>query len=488
MEEHTTGKPFVSRATESKGLFAFMVRRHGDLYEKFIRLDNFINAFHKAKKGRRFNKHVRKILGTQRKNETRKEYEKRREKRIKRFMQHLIYIVDSGKFTTSEYMTRDIKDPKPRTLYILPLYPDRIVQHALVNVLKPIWDKMFIHNSYACREGKGQHRCSKKISEYVKRYKYCALTDISKFYPSMPHDELYAVVQRKIKDKRILALLKDIIYSIEGDRNTPIGNLLSQHLGNLYLNEADQFEAHVLKLKAVNRYMDDKAHFSNNLPELKEKIEQFETFLSENLKLKLSKKKFLRCDNGVPFIGYRHFPNYVLLKKRTAKRIRKKVAKLDRLLEEKKITLIQYTSTLGAFYGWAKHANTYNFRKRIGLDEKFENARKRIKEVKMRGFPKYTDIATKYDVENLKAIFPNETKKFLESLRDDRFVWVTVSPLASKEIGVTDDTHRVIESMDQDNPETILYYQQELIEDEHARLFRMGYTVEQVNTLIESLS
>lgn len=372
MEEHTTGKPFVSRATESKGLFAFMVRRHGDLYEKFIRLDNFINAFHKAKKGRRFNKHVRKILGTQRKNETRKEYEKRREKRIKRFMQHLIYIVDSGKFTTSEYMTRDIKDPKPRTLYILPLYPDRIVQHALVNVLKPIWDKMFIHNSYACREGKGQHRCSKKISE--------------------------------------------------------------------------------------------------------------------NLKLKLSKKKFLRCDNGVPFIGYRHFPNYVLLKKRTAKRIRKKVAKLDRLLEEKKITLIQYTSTLGAFYGWAKHANTYNFRKRIGLDEKFENARKRIKEVKMRGFPKYTDIATKYDVENLKAIFPNETKKFLESLRDDRFVWVTVSPLASKEIGVTDDTHRVIESMDQDNPETILYYQQELIEDEHARLFRMGYTVEQVNTLIESLS
>lgn len=465
-----------------------MVRRHGNLYEKFISLDNFINAFHKAKKGRRFNKHVRKILGRQRKNETRKDYERRREKRIKRFMQHLIYAVDSGKFTTSEYTTRDIRDPKPRTLYILPLYPDRIVQHALVNILKPIWDKMFIHNSYACRERKGQHKSSKKISEYVKRYKYCALTDVSKFYPSMPHDELYAVVQRKIKDKKILVLLKDIIYSIEGETNTPIGNLLSQHLGNLYLNEADQFEAHILKVKAVDRYMDDKAHFSNDLPELKEKIEQFETFLLENLKLKLSKKKFLRCDNGVPFIGYRHFPGYVLLKKRTAKRIRRKVQKLDKALEEKRITLIQYTSTLGAFYGWAKHANTYNFRKRIGLDEKFESARKRIKEVKMRGFPKYTDIATKYDVENLKAIFPKETKMFLESLRDDRFVWVTTETLADKELGITDDTHRVIEGEDKENPETIKCYQQELIEDEHARLFRMGYTVEQVETLIESLS
>lgn len=403
-------------------------------------------------------------------------------------MQHLIYIVDSGKFTTSEYMTRDIRDPKPRTLYILPLYPDRIVQHALVNIIKPIWDNMFIHNSYACREGKGQHRCSKKISEYVKRYKYCALTDVSKFYPSMPHKELYAVVERKIKDKRILALLKDIIFSIEGETNTPIGNLLSQHLGNLYLNEADQFEAHVLKVRAVNRYMDDKAHFSNDLRELKEKIEQFETFLNQKLLLKLSKKKFLRCDNGIPFIGYRHFPGYVLLKKRTAKRIRRKIPKLDRALEEKRITLIQYTSTLGAFYGWAKHANTYNFRKRIGLDERFERAKKRIKEVKMRGFPKYTDIATKYDVENLKDIFPNETKKFLESLKNDRFIWVSTGALTSKELGVTDATHRVIECANQDNPEVTDYYQQELIEDTNARIFRMGYTVEQVETLIEGLS
>lgn len=488
MEKHTTERPFVSRATESKGLFAFMVRRYGNLYEKFIRLDNFINAFHKAKKGRRANKHVRKILGKRKKDETQKEYEKRREKRIKRFMQHLIYIVDTGKFTTSEYMTRDIKDPKPRTLYILPLYPDRIVQHALVNILKPIWDKMFIYNSYACREGKGQHRCSNKISEYVKRYKYCALTDVSKFYPSMPHKELYAVVERKIKDKRILALLRNIIYSIEGETNTPIGNLLSQHLGNLYLNEADQYEAHVLKLKAVDRYMDDKAHFSNDLRGLKEKVGKFETFLNQKLLLKLSKKKFLRCDNGVPFIGYRHFPGYVLLKKRTAKRIRRKLPKLDKALAEKRITLVQYASTLGAYYGWAKHANTYNFRKRIGLDERFESARKMIKEVKMRGFPKYTDIATKYDVENLKAIFPKETKKFLETLRDDRFVWVTVSPLVSKESGVTDNTHRVIKETEQDNPETIKYYQQELIEDENARLFRMGYTVEQVETLIEGLS
>lgn len=469
-----------------------MTKRYGNIWDTFISLNNLRLAFDDAKRGRRKNKHVRKILGKQRKGETREEYLKRREYRITKYLKHLQYILNTGRFTTSQYELRNIKDPKPRTLYILPLYPDRIVQQALVRVLKSIWDKMFVHTSYACKKGKGQHKCSDKIWDCVKHYKYCGLTDISKFYPSIPHDELFAIVQRKIKDKKILALLKDIIYSIDGKRNVPIGNLTSQWLGNLYLNELDQYVAHTLKIKDAPRYMDDKAFFSNDKKELQKQLDLVEKFVTEKLKLKLSKKTILRCDNGVPFIGYRHFPDYVLLRKRTIKRIRKRIPVAQKQLKRKKITLVQYTSVLASYKGWASFGNTYNFRKSFKLDALLESARNKIKEVKMRGFPKYTDIATKHDVNNLKDIFPNETKKFLETLRNDRFIWIDSGTLQSVEEGTIDETHNVVEVLvnptSEEEEPTKELHQLVLAEDTNARVFRMGYTLNEINDLIEELS
>lgn len=452
-------------------------------------LDNFRLAFKKAKKGRSTNQHVKKILGRRRRGESKEDFKKRRQKRIDRYMRWLMRLVDSGKYTTSEYETRVIKDPKERTLYILPLWPDRIVQHAMVNVLQPIWNKLLIHHTYACRIDKGQHKCSAAISYGVKHYKYCGLTDVRKFYPSISHDVMYSVVKKKIKDKKMLELLKDVIYSIDGDTNVPIGNLLSQHLGNLLLNELDQFTAHELKIKLAPRYMDNKAYFSNNLQKLKADLDKAEKFLNEKLKLQLSQKEIKRCDNGIEFIGYRHFPDYILLKKRTAKRFRKKIKKLPGKLERKTITLVHYTSVLASLSGWAGHANAYNFRQSIGLNRMLEDAQKQIKEVKMRGFPKYTDITTKQDVENVRALFPKETKKFLETIKNDRFIWVDTGKLTDDE-GVTDDTHRVdsVQVTDTDGGISTEKHQFELIEDTNARIFRMGYTVNQVEELIEKLS
>ena len=330
-------------------------------------LDNFKSAFRKARKGRGRNKHVKKILGKRRKGETQEQFAIRRNKRIERFMRHLMWLVETGRFTTSEYETRNIRDPKPRTLYILPLYPDRIVQHAMVNVLQPIWDKLLIHHTYACRKDKGQQKCSQAITKGVKNYKYCALTDIRKFYPSISHDIIFRVVQRKIKDKKMLALLKDVIYSLPGGRNIPIGNLISQHLGNLLLNELDQYVTHELKIKLAPRYMDNKGYFSDDLKYLHKCLNLVENFVNDKLDLELSQKDINRCDNGIAFIGYRHFPEYILLKKRTAKRIKRQLKKLPEELKSKKITIIQYTSKLAACYGHAKHANTYNYRQKNGF-------------------------------------------------------------------------------------------------------------------------
>lgn len=470
-----------------------MPKRYGNLWEKFLEYENFRLAFRKAIKGRRRNKHVKRILGKIRPNETKEEFAIRREKRIKRFLMHLIYIIKTGKFTTSEYEIRPIKDPKPRLLYILPLYPDRIVQHALVNILQPLWDKLLIHQSYACRKGKGQLKCSQKIAECVSKYKYCALTDISKFYPSIPHEKLFEIVKHKIKDKKILAIIKDIIDSIGGDVNVPIGNLVSQHLGNLYLNELDQYVAHELKIKDAPRYMDNKAYFGNDKAELKRILNKVEIFCKEKLALNLSQKEVVKCIHGVMFIGYRHFPGYILLKKRTAKRTKRAIVSLPKKLKAKRITLVQYTSSLCSRKGWAQHGNAHNFCEKTGLNRLIENAKNAIKEVKMRGFPKYTDISTKKDVENLMGIFPKETKQFLESLYRDRFVWEDRGVVAEDETGIEDDTHKTVLVTLPQNEETleepiVEKHQLELVEDKNARVYRMGYTLEQVEEMIEVLA
>ena len=242
--------------------------------------------------------------------------------------------------------------------------------------------------------------------------------------------------------------------------------------------------------------MDNKAYFGNDKQELKIVLDKVEKFCIEKLELKLSQKEIVKCSHGVMFIGYRHFPGYVLLKKRTAKKTKKAIKVLPKQLKAKKITYVQYTSSLGSRKGWAVHANSHNFCESTGLNKLFDDARKHLKEVKMRGFPKYSDISTKYDVENLKGTFPKETKKFLETIMNDRFIWVTTGTLERKEDGITDETHRVIEVYE-DIPDDEIegklnrvitgYAQQEFIEDSNARMFRMGYTLEEIEILIESL-
>lgn len=123
-------------------------------------------------------------------------------------------------------------EPKKRTIYVLPFYPDRVVQHALINIIEPLWVGLFIKDSYACIKNRGIHVASTRTTEYVKRNKYCLKMDIRSFYPSVNHDILFGIVKRKIKDKDVLWLIEKIIYSFEGESNVPIGNLTSQWFGN----------------------------------------------------------------------------------------------------------------------------------------------------------------------------------------------------------------------------------------------------------------
>ena len=169
------------------------MKRHSNLFPQIVELENIKLAYKKARKGKTAKSAI-------------KRFDSDPEKRILAIQDSLI----NNTFTTSSYQTKWIKEPKSRLVYVLPFNPDRVVQRAIMNILEPIWDNLFIYNSYACRIGKGIHLGSKKCMEFVRKYKYCLKCDISKFYPSINHDILFKIIQQKIRCNPFLTTIRKI--------------------------------------------------------------------------------------------------------------------------------------------------------------------------------------------------------------------------------------------------------------------------------------
>lgn len=466
-----------------------MKRLGKGIWTKMLTLENFRRAFKRASKGRGFNSDIRKIRGVIRPGETWEQYFKRRDARIDRYLLHIIYRLKTFQYTTGSYSLRYVCDPKPRIIYVLRMYPHRIVQHAVIQVVKDYLDKQFIFHNYACRDKKGQHRASAQLSCYIKKFDYCLQGDAKKFYPSIHHETLYKILEHKIKDKYVLALFHDIINSMPGETNVPIGNYTSQWFGNMYMNQLDMFIKHKLKCKNYMRYMDDFFLFSNDKTQLHNWYFEIVKFLQTELKLQLSKSKTLKWNQGVSGIGFRHFRTHKLLTKRSAKIIKKRFKKLPSNWNSNKINLYTFTSTIASAKGWVKEANCYNFKKSIHLNELLAFTTKVRKERQMRGFPNYLSIATRKDVENLMSLFPKETCEFLKSLVNDNYVWQNVSEaFVNPEDGIEDSTHQLVPVYSEDNKELLGYLQQELVEDPNSRLHSLGYTVAKVTQLVNSLS
>jgi retron-type reverse transcriptase len=329
------------------------MKRRGCLFEKIIELDNIFLAYRKARKGKSW------------------------QNTISRFDddldENIFNIRDSlieKTFTTSPYTEKMIYEPKRRIIYKLPFNPDRVVQHALMNVLEPIWSGLFIHDSYACRTGKGIHAASRRTMDFIRAAgpgAYCLKMDIRKFYPSIDHDILFGIVRRKIKCPDTLWLLEDIIYSIPGGKNVPIGNYTSQWLGNLYMNELDQFLKHEMRIRHYIRYCDDFVLLHQDKRLLRQMAEEIARFLAERLALNLSKNDIFPVRQGIDFLGYRHFPDHILVRKSTAKRIKRRMRSLPGQLARGEITADQYRSSMASTEGWLMWANSFNFKQSLGL-------------------------------------------------------------------------------------------------------------------------
>ncbi len=319
------------------------MKRHGNLFWRIAAEANLERAADLACRGRRSFQNVQRFLAN-------------RQDCLSRLRASLL----EHTFHTSPYVARTVYEPKQRTIYVLPFYPDRIAQHALMRVLIPIWTPLFIKDSYACIDGRGIHAGSRRTMEFVHRNNYCLKCDISKFYPSIDQQILMDIVERKIKCPDTLWLLRDIIFSFPGGKNVPIGNLTSQWFGNLYLNELDTFVKERLKIRDYIRYCDDFCLFGNDKARLNEAAAAVQEFCDARLALRLSKCDLFPTSRGVDFLGYRHFRDYILLRKSTAKRVRRRLRRLPALLEAGKISLEQFRSSVDSTWGWLKWANTHN--------------------------------------------------------------------------------------------------------------------------------
>jgi len=324
-----------------------IMRRYGNLWEKIISLENLRIAYKKAILGKSSMRNVKK-------------FNQNVEANLLKIQKSLI----EKTFTTSKYTKKTVYEPKKRDIYVLPLDPDRFVQHALMNILEPIWEKLFINDTYACIVGRGIHKGSNRTMEFVRRNEYCLKCDVSKFYPSVDQEILITIIKKKIKCKDTLWLIEDIIHSFPGGKNVPIGNYTSQWFGNLYLNELDNYVKVNLQAQYGHidyiRYCDDFCLFHNNKKILHDCAKHIQEFLHEKLLLKLSKCDVFPVTRGVDFLGYRHFNNYILLRKSTTKRVRRRLEKLPKQYVAGRITAEQYRSSVGSTWGWLKHANCHN--------------------------------------------------------------------------------------------------------------------------------
>ncbi len=327
------------------------MKRHGNLFEKIADMDNLRLAHQKARRRKSWHRAVVR-------------FEQDTEGNLRAIRRSLL----DKTFSTAPYTIKEIHEPKRRLIYVLPFAPDRIVQHAIMNILEPLWDGLMIPTSYACRRGMGVQAGSRQVMEYARHYRYCLQGDVSKFYPSMDHAVLSGIVRQKVKCRDTLWLLDDIIHSIPGGTNVPIGNYTSQWFGNLYLNELDQWIKHTHHVRAYVRYCDDFCLFSDDKATLRHLAGEIRTFVADRLMMRLSKLDLFPVDQGVDFLGYRHFSNYILLRKRTAKRVKARLRALPGLLASGRIGFERYRSSIASTMGWIKWANTHNLALAMDLE------------------------------------------------------------------------------------------------------------------------
>lgn len=318
------------------------MKRIGNLYERICSIENLMLADSIARKGKLTQPGVI-------------SHDKNREENIRVLHEALI----NKTYCTSEYTTFTIFETKERLIFRLPYYPDRIVHHAVMNILEPIFVSTFTADTYSCIKKRGIHAAAAAVKVALNDTagtQFCLKLDIKKFYPNVDHEIMKQLLRRKIKDKDLLWLLDGIIDSADG---LPIGNYLSQYFANFFLTYFDHWLKEQLQVKYYFRYADDMVILSDNKPELHQVLDEIRRYLQGNLKLTVKEtyQVFPVKDRGIDFVGYVFFHTHVLMRKR----IKKSFA---RMLKRNK-----NPQSIASYRGWAVHCNSKNLLKKLLHDK-----------------------------------------------------------------------------------------------------------------------
>ncbi|MDP2750440.1 MAG: reverse transcriptase domain-containing protein [Nanoarchaeota archaeon] len=331
---------------------------HRNLWRELCSYENLELAFKKARKHKTLKRDVA-------------EFEKNLEENLLQIRVDLLF----NSYKPMPLETFIIRDPKTRKISKSD-FRDRVVHHALCNIIEPIFEKSFIYDSFANRFGKGTLKAverfdcfKRKVSKNNTRKSFVFKADIRHYFDAVDHNTLVSIIKNKIKDKRIIWLIKTILCNHrtkEKDKGMPLGNLTSQFFANVYLDELDYFVKHKLKADFYIRYVDDFVILHTNKNKLEVWKTEINSFLGESLKLELhpEKSKINELNKGVCFLGFRVFYHHRLLKKSNLQSMQRKLASLKENFENGKTDYDEVYSSIQGWLAYATHGNSHNLKKK----------------------------------------------------------------------------------------------------------------------------
>lgn len=282
------------------------------------------------------------------------------------------------------YREFEVMDPKRRLVSAAP-FRDRVVHHALCNVIEPIFERSFIYDSYACRKGKGTHAAADRATRFARASKYVLQCDIRDYFASIDHEVLLGLLGRKIGCRDTMWLIRRILEAgggrvggptyfpgdslftpFERRRGLPLGNQTSQFFANVYLDRVDHVIKDDLGVRRYIRYVDDFVFFDDDKAALWGVLREVVGALADlRLVLNGRKTRLAPVDLGFSFMGYRIFPDHRRLGKESGFRFRRRLRGMAADFASGAVGLEQLRASVQGWIGHASHADTWGLRRAI---------------------------------------------------------------------------------------------------------------------------
>ncbi|MGK7889515.1 MAG: RNA-directed DNA polymerase [Leptolyngbyaceae cyanobacterium] len=340
------------------------MKRYGNLWPQITRFDNILLAARKAQKGKRYRPNVLAFNYN-----------------LEQELNQLQHQLQTKNYQPGPYRTFRISYPKPRTISAAP-YRDRVVHHALCNIIWPIFERSLIFDTYANRWGFGTHRALHRFTQFARSSPYILQCDIRKYFPSIDHEILKTLLRRKIKCPDTLWLIDTIIDGsndqepvivhfpgdtlltpLERRRGLPIGNLTSQCFANIYLSGFDHFVKEQLGFKKYLRYVDDFALFADDRKSLIQARTAIEDYLATlRLTIHPIKSQLYKTAIGANFVGFRVFKEHIRVRGENLHRARRRLRQLQHQYKTDAITFQYLTQSIQSWGAHLKHADSHRLR------------------------------------------------------------------------------------------------------------------------------